>query len=254
VTYPGGKNGAGTYQLLINWMPPHEVYVEPFLGSGAVMRLKRPAAINIGLDLKRDVVLNFKAKAPAQLGPITIQRFTTLCMALDAPVRNFNETNTLLAHGNGLGFLEDASLYGDSVLVYCDPPYVLSTRTGRHCYDHEFSDDDHSRLLRWALKAKCRVMISGYWSGLYGSALRKWRCSSFAAITRGGRMAQECVWCNFPEPTELHDYNYLGNTWRERERIRRKKARWTARIEKMPLLERQALLSAIDEVKRRRHA
>jgi len=31
--------------------PPHEVYIEPFLGGGAIMRQKRPALLNIGLDL-----------------------------------------------------------------------------------------------------------------------------------------------------------------------------------------------------------
>ena len=51
MAYPGGKNGSGVYQTIINLMPPHEVYIEPFLGAGAVMRLKRPAARNIGIDL-----------------------------------------------------------------------------------------------------------------------------------------------------------------------------------------------------------
>ena len=50
MTYPGGKNGAGIYQRIINHMPPHRVYIEPFLGSGAVMRHKRPAERNIGID------------------------------------------------------------------------------------------------------------------------------------------------------------------------------------------------------------
>ena len=39
--YPGGKGGAGVYQTIINGMPRHEVYVEPFLGGGAVMAAKR---------------------------------------------------------------------------------------------------------------------------------------------------------------------------------------------------------------------
>lgn len=34
-TYPGGKSGAGVYQTIINQMPPHQLYVEPFAG-GAV--------------------------------------------------------------------------------------------------------------------------------------------------------------------------------------------------------------------------
>jgi hypothetical protein len=56
VSYPGGKSGAGVYQTIINLMPPHRVYIEPFLGGGAIMRLKRPAALNIGIDLDPNVI------------------------------------------------------------------------------------------------------------------------------------------------------------------------------------------------------
>jgi DNA adenine methylase len=47
----------------------------------------------------------------------------------------------------------------------------------------------------------------------------------------------------------LHDYRYLGDDFRERERIKRKTKRWTAKLQSMPILERQALLSAIDVVR-----
>ena len=45
----------------------------------------------------------------------------------------------------------------------------------------------------------------------------------------------------------LHDYRHLGAGFRERERIKRKKQRWTARLHRLPVLERQALLAAIDD-------
>jgi hypothetical protein len=56
VTYPGGKNGAGVYQRIINLMPPHRVYIEPFLGGAAIMRLKRPAALNFGIDRSQQAI------------------------------------------------------------------------------------------------------------------------------------------------------------------------------------------------------
>lgn len=50
MTYPGGKNGSGVYQTIINLIPPHRTYVEAFLGAGAIMRRKRPGDISIGID------------------------------------------------------------------------------------------------------------------------------------------------------------------------------------------------------------
>jgi len=40
------------------------------------------------------------------------------------------------------------------------------------------------------------------------------------------------------------------SNFRERERLKRKKARWTARLAKMPALERSVLLAAIEEYRR----
>ncbi len=53
---------------------------------------------------------------------------------------------------------------------------------------------------------------------------------------------------NYPEPTALHDYKYLGSNFRERERITRKKKRLIKKLKKMPKLERQSMLAAIQEV------
>lgn len=66
-------------------------------------------------------------------------------------------------------------------------------------------------------------------------------------MTRSGHSATEWLWFNYPEPVALHDYRFLGDNYRERERIKRKKQRWVARLSTMPLLERRALLSAISE-------
>jgi hypothetical protein len=54
---------------------------------------------------------------------------------------------------------------------------------------------------------------------------------------------------NFAEPLELHDYRFLGKGFRERERIKRKRLRWRARLERMPALERHALMATIEELK-----
>jgi DNA adenine methylase len=91
-------------------------------------------------------------------------------------------------------------------------------------------------------------MISSYWSPEYDIALNGWRLETFHATTRGGRVATECVWLNFPPPLELHDYRYLGRGYRERERIRRKQRRWRAKLQAMPPIERYAMLSVLEDV------
>ena len=61
MTYPGGKNAPGVYQTIINLMPPHAVYIEPFLGSGAIMRLKRRARVTIGIDRDPQAIKQWQA-------------------------------------------------------------------------------------------------------------------------------------------------------------------------------------------------
>jgi len=112
------------------------------------------------------------------------------------------------------------------------------------------SDDDHMRLLTIIVKLPCMVMISGYYSEMYAQALDGWRSITYPAQTRGGRTATEWLWMNFPEPKRLHDYSFLGDNYRERERIKRKAHRWVHGkngLASLPTLERYAILHAIDQ-------
>ncbi|WP_179953901.1 hypothetical protein [Denitrobaculum tricleocarpae] len=54
MNYPRGKAGNGVYHTIINQMPPHDTYIEPFVGGG-VLRIKRPAKANIAIDLSGEV-------------------------------------------------------------------------------------------------------------------------------------------------------------------------------------------------------
>ncbi|MBY8168177.1 hypothetical protein KW507_15995 [Vibrio fluvialis] len=47
----GSKAASGAYQQIINLMPPHDCYIEAFLGGGTVMKRKAPAIRSFGLDL-----------------------------------------------------------------------------------------------------------------------------------------------------------------------------------------------------------
>ncbi len=221
MTYPGGKAGAGVYQQIINRMPPHSVYVEPFLGGGAIMRMKRPARSNIGIEIDADVLYLFVADGIPNLE---------------------------LLIGDAVGYLATHDL-PDDALVYCDPPYLRQVRRDKaQRYRYEFwTIADHESLLRVLVNLTCQVMISGYWSELYADYLGNWWTHRFNANTRGRTMGEEWLWMNYPPPVELHDYRFLGENYRERERIHRKQKRWAARLARMDVLERQALLSSIAE-------
>ena len=103
-------------------------------------------------------------------------------------------------------------------------------------------------LLALALGLPCMVMISGYWSELYADLLTGWRAVGFLTRDRAGNWREERVWMNYPEPVALHDYRFLGDDFRERERIRRKRLRWRRRLARMDVLERRAILAEIREL------
>ncbi len=78
----------------------------------------------------------------------------------------------------------------ENVLIYCDPPYVLSTRHGKQ-YKCEMSDADHIRLLELLIQHKGSVIISGYDSELYNSVLAGWYKESQIASQK-----LEVIWMN----------------------------------------------------------
>lgn len=233
MTYPGGKNGAGVYQTIINLMPPHEIYIEPFLGGGAIMRLKRPAKLNIGLDLDSSVIARFRDEDRSARNSDTRDRDVD-----HRPKWRFDQADAI-------AFLRSYSFTGKE-LVYCDPPYMHETRVRRDLYRFEMSNGDHKKLLQVVRSIPARVMISGYFTKLYASELGKWNHATFQAVTRGGSVRTEWLWFNFERPIALHDYRYLGRNFRERERIKRKTLRWSNRLSRMPDLERRALLHALE--------
>lgn len=84
------------------------------------------------------------------------------------------------------------------VCMYVDPPYLGSTRTGAN-YLHEMTGaDEHTQLLELLLSAKASIVLSGYASELYDTALSGWsrvQISTFNGnANSGGRT--EVIWSN----------------------------------------------------------
>jgi site-specific DNA-adenine methylase len=213
--YPGGKGKC--YQRIINLMPVHSTYIESHLGGGAVMRHKKLAAVNIGIDRDAKVIERWEAELPG------------VCN---------------LVHADATSFLTGYAFRGDE-LVYADPPYVQSTRRSQgRLYRHDLDEAGHRRLLDVLKSLPCMVMISGYDNPLYRDSLASWRRVSFVAKTHVD-MREESVWLNFAPPLQLHDGAHLGSTYRERQTVKRRNERWLERLDRMAPAERSQLLSLI---------
>ena len=81
------------------------------------------------------------------------------------------------------------------VLIYADPPYVMSTRRGR-IYKHEMTDDDHVELLEALDAHPGPVLLSGYANSLYDSRLRHWHRETKIVTTEAAKYAEEVLWIN----------------------------------------------------------
>jgi DNA adenine methylase len=218
--YLGSKRGAGVYQLIVAAMPPHDTYIETHLGTGAVMRAKPPADREIGIDLDRSMVEIARASSCSRA-----RRREFWCC-------------------DSVAFLEafDWASAG-RVVVYADPPYVWSTRTSASRYRHEYSDEDHRRLIAILRSVPAAVIVSGYPSALYDELLGDWRTRTFQAMTRGG-VRTEQLWLSFPEGAP-HWHTFAGVDRTDRQRIKRKAANWAAAYAALPHGERLAILAAL---------
>ncbi|WP_254561814.1 DNA adenine methylase [Dyadobacter diqingensis] len=219
-SYFGGKSGSGTYQTIINQIPPHRLYVEGFAGMAGVFRKKLEAKENLLIDRDRTVIHRL---INAGVSPTHLYEGSFFQVAND--------------------FIND--LDREDVFIYLDPPYPLDSRKSGTKYKFEITAYEHCHLLKLICTEfkMAKIAISTYPNEVYKAWLEEhsWRMIEFESKTRAG-MATEQLWMNYPEPAELHDYQYLGEDYRERERITRKLKRWEAKFEDLSALEKQAML------------
>ena len=94
-----------------------------------------------------------------------------------------------------------------NALIYMDPPYLHSMRTGIDKYEHEMTRAHHRRMLELAIGAKAKIAISGYresgngeTDALYDRTLVNWRSRTWdrksSVDTESGRR-KETLWTNY---------------------------------------------------------
>lgn len=90
-----------------------------------------------------------------------------------------------------------------NVLMYLDPPYVMSTRKGRKIYKCEMADDGHVRLCTLIAKSSAKIVLSGYANELYDAYLPRFNKTAIDTVDEAGNQKREIVWRNFSLQGEL---------------------------------------------------
>lgn len=225
-SYFGGKGAPATVRRIINIIPPHAVYIEPFLGSGRVMRHKRPAPrASIGFETDPALCAAWRAAAPPDV------------QLVEADALEHLERLVFELYALGL----DPS----DLVIYCDPPYLLHTRRDTSpVYHREWTDADHMRFLILVMRMRCRVIVSHLPCEEYATALAGWHTFTFQNATRHGLQTEQ-IWTNYAPGPELHEFTFIGNDFRERERIKRQLAIVRRRFAALPPPARLALLAML---------
>ena len=251
--YPGAKWRIAGW--IIENMPTHHSYIEPFFGSGAIFFNKSPSNIETINDLDGEVVNFFEVirDMPQELAAkihmtpyaraVYENVYKELCnynqSKLDKALKFCIKIN--MSHGfrcnSKVGWKNDVQgreaayalqswnkipdlimkaaarlkevqieqrpaievirrFNNPKCLIYCDPPYVLETRSTKQ-YNFEMSNKDHEDLLNTVLESKSKIIISGYESGIYNDALKNWRKKTGYSLTQSLRKAKEVIWMNY---------------------------------------------------------
>jgi DNA adenine methylase len=223
-SYPGGKSGDGTFQAIINHIPPHRCFMSLFAGNCGIFKNIRKPEWAILNDIDTNVMNDWYTTGLSLAGDVRFYNMDAITF-LDTVLRTAEYTRLL-----------------KDTFIYLDPPYKMDTRKfSRDLYEFEMSDTDHENLLIKAVNIPCMVMISHYPCDLYNDMLSGWNTFDYMSNTRGAP-AMERIYMNYHLDGHLHDYSYIGGNFREREKYKRIKTNLFAKLDRMQPLLRNALL------------
>jgi DNA adenine methylase len=210
--YIGNKGGQSILPILTNLIPCSHRYFSLFFGAG-------------GLE-KSKPFSNIKWVC-SEINPSN-KKYTT-------PLANivYSSYQELIADNN----------FTSEDFIFADPPYVLSTRlSGKKLYKFEFDEQSHVEFLTSVSNLPAKILITHPVHDLYNSHLTSWFKLPMRYQTRKG-IYNDCVWMNYDVSSiELHNYNFLGKDFTERQQIKRKRHNIINRIESLSYHEKMAIL------------
>lgn len=261
LVYPGAKWSMAEW--IVQHLPPHQIYLEPFAGSGAVFFNKERSDIETLNDMNGDIINLFRVMrektedlcAAIEMTPWSREEFDTSFQRNGLPdverARRFlvqcwqahkpkigqktgwkKETRGLARKNytrqwarlperlriaaerlkqaqieNRCGLEVIQRHCSERVLIYADPPYILSTRTSG-LYRHEMTLVEHETLLRLLIDHPGPVLLSSLYHELYEMRLKGWQKKTFRVNTASGRPNEEILWIN-PVASRLIDGEIL---------------------------------------------
>jgi hypothetical protein len=218
-TYNGGKSGNGTYQQIINHIPKCDVFVDAMVGNGGIVSNLLLPGLTVINDIDISVIDKYDV---AVLGKKIIKENLCYRSLIDKYADRIRK-----------------------VFFYFDPPYLKSSRkSDKNLYKFEWTDKQHEDFLSMAVTVTNNCMISHYPCELYDNFLRDWQKHDFVSMTRSG-LRTERIYMNYDMPVILQDFRYVGDNFRERQRIKRKINRFISKLDGLPPAEKTAILSAV---------
>lgn len=253
-TYPGGKNGSGVYQAIINQIPPHDVFITAFAGNCAVLANKLPApAGSIAIDADAAVAHKW-----AMLASNTETGDTDRASPVDHTAFScdwiYSQENAVLTgitaiHGDALELLPAViAKYNDGcrrIFIFCDPPYLAEVRKSkRPLYHIELQTlVQHQQLLDLltqinAMSPAVMLMLTHYPCQFWDDGLTNWRRMDIRGQSRQGSTVER-LYMNYPEPSQLHDVRYYGSNFRHRELLKKAAKNLNRKFQKWSPLDQQ---------------
>ena len=220
--YPGNKNIPGLIQKIVNQIPPCTDFYELFAGTAAVSTFLSRGSTEKPIfhinDLDPHVADNFvypSGSIISNLPAVDIIKFLS----------------TLPAHLN--------------FFVFIDPPYHHTTRPfNKELYKFEMSHIDHIELLSSVQDLKCNCMIIHPQCELYDNSLKHFRTVQIK-VRYHRKSSIVNLYMNYPQPTQLLLYGVAGKDCWDRQRIKRKGDRLVKKLQSLPDVERNYILSRL---------
>ncbi|QKJ28446.1 hypothetical protein HQ865_01275 [Mucilaginibacter mali] len=228
-TYFGGKNGPGTMQTQINHIPPCDVLISLCLGNDGMIANIHPAQLTILNDIDPQVIAAWQpwVAAHPQAGCYRLYNMDAVDLLRSVIAEKYDTPATV---------------------IYIDPPYLKSTRRSqRDVYRFEMSEAQHIALIEAALALKhARIIFAHYPCALYDRMLTGWNTTDYDSQTRKGK-ARERLYYNYPLTGKLHDYNFIGENFRSRERKTRIVKNMLAKINRLEPDLRNRILTELQQ-------